>query len=175
MKSLNFSCLIVVGIFLFSSCIWIKPNVFPQKPQDLRTRGEKNFDPWKGEEEQKLIIAQELIEEKLATDTSVTHPAKGRDSFDNSVSDRKINPEGLRNETCFRIQVFASIFPEETYRKADSLRAEFPESVYVQFESPYYKVRLGNFESRVEAEDFLERLIQEGYAEAWVVEIRRFK
>jgi len=171
MKDFHSGVLILLGILLLSGCISIRTNVFPQRPEDSRTKGEKNFDPWKGEEEQKLVITQKALEEQLESDISETQSF----SFDKSVSGGKVNPEGLRYEARFRIQVFASIFPEESYRKADSLRSAYPESVVVQFESPYYKVRIGDFENRAEAEYFLEKLMQEGYTEAWVVEVKTFK
>ena len=162
MKNFHWGVLILLGILLLSSCISIRPYVFPQGPENPRTKEERNFDPWKGEEKQELVITKRALEEKLETNTSVTQSF----GFDNSASGRKINLEGLSYEARFRIQVFASIFPEEAYRKADFLRNISPESVYVQFEYPYYKMRIGNFENRVEAEYFLEKLRQEGYTQA---------
>jgi hypothetical protein len=162
MKNFHWGVLILLGILLLSSCISIRTNVFPQKPEDPRTKEKKNFDPWKGEEKQEVVITKRALEEKLETSTSITQSF----GFDNSASGGKINLEGLSYKARFRTQVFASIFPEEAYRKADSLRNIYPESVYVQFKYPYYKMRIGDFENRAEAEYFLEKLRQGGYTQA---------
>jgi SPOR domain len=70
----------------------------------------------------------------------------------------------------FRIQVLFTPEIEEAAKIRDSLNASVPEEwIYVVFDSPYYKVRLGNFIERYEAQALLRRLISLGFSEAWIV------
>jgi len=70
----------------------------------------------------------------------------------------------------FRIQVLFTPEIEEATQIRDSLNASLPEEwVYVVFDSPYYKVRIGNFAERYEAQALLRRIIAIGFNEAWIV------
>ena len=40
---------------------------------------------------------------------------------------------------------------------------------YVSYDNPYYKVRIGDFTSRYDAEEFLTTLEGRGYKTAWIV------
>ena len=69
----------------------------------------------------------------------------------------------------FRIQVLATSSQE----KADALKTElhsfYPNEVYVIFEDPNYKVRIGNCSDRDEAEMLLLKVQELGYPTAWIV------
>ena len=69
----------------------------------------------------------------------------------------------------FRVQVFATRFS----RSADSVKAVLEEKgnedVYIAFDAPVYKVRVGNFISRNEAEKMRISLVELGYDTAWIV------
>ena len=43
------------------------------------------------------------------------------------------------------------------------------ENIYIKFELPNYKLRVGNFDSRKKAETYRNKVIQLGYRSAWVV------
>ncbi|MDP6532955.1 MAG: SPOR domain-containing protein [Candidatus Marinimicrobia bacterium] len=72
----------------------------------------------------------------------------------------------------FRVQVFASSRKE----KADSLKFHLDnimqEPVFVTFEVPLYKVRVGNCITRKEAERLQARLNEIGYRNAWIIRSR---
>ncbi len=69
----------------------------------------------------------------------------------------------------FRVQVFATAEKE----KADNLKSElddsFPGEVYVFFEEPNYKVRIGNCTDRDAAENLLLKIQELGFPTAWIV------
>lgn len=69
----------------------------------------------------------------------------------------------------YRIQILATqdVFEAEAARK----RAEqvFNEPVYVVFESPYYKVRIGNYTNDLDARNLERQAKQRGYPSAWIV------
>jgi hypothetical protein len=76
----------------------------------------------------------------------------------------------------FRIQVYAS----SNYQIANSTKAQmipvFPrDSIYVIYDPPVYKVRLGDFLTKMESTLKLEDAVKNGYKGAWVVPDRVVK
>lgn len=70
----------------------------------------------------------------------------------------------------FRIQVLFTPEIQEATQIRDNLDASLPEEwTYLIFDSPYYKVRIGNFIERYEAQALLRRLVSIGFSEAWIV------
>ena len=70
----------------------------------------------------------------------------------------------------FRIQIFASSTQKNASRVADDARAVFTDNVYVQHVAPYYKVRVGDFLTREDAQALQAKALQKGYRGAFVVE-----
>ena len=73
----------------------------------------------------------------------------------------------------YRIQVF---FDSGTNSKTraqsifESFKAKYPETgVYLTFKAPNYKVRVGNFRTKLDAQRYLHSIIGE-YPNAWVIE-----
>ena len=69
----------------------------------------------------------------------------------------------------FRVQVFAT----QDRRKAEGIKEElsfkFDESIYIIFEAPNYKVRIGNFLDRDDAEKLRMELVKESLSSSWIV------
>jgi hypothetical protein len=81
--------------------------------------------------------------------------------------------EGKNGVEGYRIQIF---FDSGTNSKTraqgifDSFKAKYPETgVYLTFKAPNYKVRVGDFRSKLDAQRFLHS-INEEYPNAWVIE-----
>ena len=59
---------------------------------------------------------------------------------------------------------------------ADSIRAvlsdKIDEDVYITYEVPYYKIRVGNCVDRKQAEELQLKLVELGYASAWIIRTR---
>jgi hypothetical protein len=69
----------------------------------------------------------------------------------------------------YRVQILSTQDMQEadiTARRAERL---FEDPVYIVFESPYYKVRVGDFRNDLEAIDVERRARQNGYPRAWIV------
>ena len=62
------------------------------------------------------------------------------------------------------------------FERADSLavimKNTVSDSVYVDFEAPNYKVRVGDFIDRDSAESLKQDLVQMGYNSAWILRTR---
>lgn len=70
----------------------------------------------------------------------------------------------------FRIQIFASSTEKNASRVADDARASFTQNVYVQYGTPYYKVHIGDFLTKEEAQIVKHQALQLGYRGTFVVE-----
>lgn len=73
----------------------------------------------------------------------------------------------------FRIQIFASSsIDEANAAKVVAEEKALRDSIYVVYDPPVYKVRVGDYSTRLEANQHLTRLINIGYPDAWVVSDR---
>jgi adenosylcobinamide amidohydrolase len=70
----------------------------------------------------------------------------------------------------FRIQIFATgSFDEANAMRQTAVQRLTEDSVYVVFDTPVYKVRVGDFRTRVEANQRLSVISALGFADGWVV------
>ena len=72
----------------------------------------------------------------------------------------------------FRVQVLATSSQENADRLRDELAIEYGKDIYIVFEAPNYKVRIGNFIDRRIAEKLRLELINKGYPSAWIIRTR---
>jgi cell division septation protein DedD len=78
--------------------------------------------------------------------------------------DLEIKPMG------YRVQVMASSVRDEVEGVSEVVRGLFPFRVYIEQVEPFYKIRIGNFETREEANKVREELVGYGFEDAWIVE-----
>ena len=70
----------------------------------------------------------------------------------------------------FRIQIYASKKIDEATAVRTMATEQFPQdSIYVVYDPPVYRVRIGDFPTRLEANRRLPSIAQAGYPDAWVV------
>lgn len=86
-------------------------------------------------------------------------------------------PEAQANREVdgFRVQLFASKDIERTTlekSEAEFVFAREGVAVYIEFDSPMYKVRIGDCRSREEAEQLREIARRNGYPSAWIVKTK---
>ena len=72
----------------------------------------------------------------------------------------------------YRLQIFESSSVEEANRTLRKFERSLKDSVYMVFEAPLYKLRLGNFATKKEAEKQKENLKKKGYKNIWTVRSR---
>lgn len=128
------------------------------EPPDRRTIGEKNFDPFGFEADTLIVSRGELSREGLKEAKAAE--AGPRKKTGSAVSSPR---------TTYRVQIFMTKYPELASEKAKEAEAIFAERVYVDFEAPYYRVRLGEFDTLEAGEEFLLLVRQSGYQDAWLV------
>ncbi len=70
----------------------------------------------------------------------------------------------------YRVQICATPDEQEARSYLHEALLKFPDQgVYLTFDSPYYKVRVGDCKSRFEAEELQKRVQKNGFPDAWVV------
>ncbi|HEY0608046.1 MAG TPA: SPOR domain-containing protein [Chitinophaga sp.] len=70
-----------------------------------------------------------------------------------------INTLAIRNQPGFRVQVITTNKRNEAYEAKARVMQSYPEyRSYIDFQAPYFKVRIGDFKSREEATDLRDRL-----------------
>ena len=80
--------------------------------------------------------------------------------------------ENVKGFPGYRIQIYfesGNYSKNKAFGEKGKFMARFPEiSAYVVFQEPYYKVRVGNFRNKLEAEAFKQR-IREQWPEAYII------
>ena len=72
----------------------------------------------------------------------------------------------------WRVQIFVSNNFESATVKQEQAKSQFKEehyNVYLIFETPYYKIRVGDFVNRQEAEELRDKAREMGYKQAFLV------
>jgi len=88
---------------------------------------------------------------------------------DNSDSEVSIDTNLINSVKGYRIQVAISQNEKDLIDIKEKLEVIVKEKIYIKFELPNYKLRVGNFDSRKKAEAYRNKVIQLGYRSAWVV------
>ncbi len=150
-----------ISFFLFlSGCSpWPKDETL----RDPRTKGEKEFDPLGFRQDRTIVTEDE-------------HPVTKEDS----IRLERIKPgwedvqetEGFVPETVFRVQFYATKYPDEARQVADFVESELSEKTYIDFKVPYYWIRVGDCETKEKANSLLAKIKGLGYRESWVVEMK---
>jgi len=117
-------------------------------------------------------ISMEIF--SLAHDTSIAPFVKHWPREERTVEDTATIDDGevVSAHMIYRIQIFTSVnFADATAVRDDAVE-QFGGDVRVDFETPYYKVRIGAFKSPDEAEPLLKKARRLGYRGAWLVRVR---
>ena len=103
-------------------------------------------------------------------DKSPNFPNVVLPSFSSEKTTQKDTISSLNNlEKGYRVQIIISQNENELIEIQDKIMQKTDEKIYIIFELPNYKLRIGNFISRKEAENFQRKIVKLGYKTAWVV------
>jgi len=90
------------------------------------------------------------------------------EKMDTAPAGKKMVPEG------YRIQVLALTSMEAARAKKSAIESELQVEVYIDFDKPYYKMYVGNYTNRKDAEKALVMIKESGYPDAWIVKSKVF-
>lgn len=148
-------------VLLISGCAGTKTGKAPEKKEDTGIRGmellDETFDP------------ADLTEPPL--------PIKPKNSqktqtFDNLVKSETADTSRAQTLVGYRIQILQTEDAQEARDVQRDAILELDTDVYLIYDNPYYKVRVGDFAVRYDAEVFLQNVQKKGYSGAWIVRTR---
>jgi len=99
-----------------------------------------------------------IISSPLNTDTTLIK--------NNQIDSAQIIIEG------FRVQILATKELVTAEQLQKQLLDNLNQNIYIVFEAPNYKVRVGDFIDRKKAENLRQKMIKEGYSSAWIIRTR---
>ena len=73
----------------------------------------------------------------------------------------------------FRIQIFESTVASIARAEAKRFQNILGDTVYINFETPLYKLRIGNYANRKNAEDAVESISKLGARDAWIIRTKK--
>ena len=122
------------------------------------------------------LLAQEIqvIDHKIVKDIQPNWPVIINNVLDDSTSFKFLpSLDSVKSESeGYRVQVLATRYFERADSLAVIMKNTVSDSVYVDFEAPNYKVRIGDFIDRDSAESLQQELMQMGYKSAWILRAR---
>ena len=85
-----------------------------------------------------------------------------------------LNTENLliNNNEGFRVQLLATKEASKAEQLQKKLLNNLNQNIYIVYEAPNYKVRIGDFIDRRKAENLRKEMIKEGYTSAWIIRTR---
>lgn len=75
-------------------------------------------------------------------------------------------------EIRYRIQMFASSSVESLREQKRMMERKVDLPFFLSYEAPFFKLFVGDFKSRVDAETYLSKIKKHGYTDAWIVTAR---
>ncbi len=162
------TCSLVFLLFLLAGCTQ------PEKP-GLEEPGEEQVGPPEDVRIDPLALAEDRVVVPEDYPRRMTGQADQESSealppqpIDGAPADALDISRQLTGQA-YRVQLHSTLL----YREAQNARrvAEeiFDRPIHVDYEVPYFKVRVGTFESRDDAEEYSLRARGAGYQDAWVV------
>jgi hypothetical protein len=122
------------------------------------------------------LLTQEIqvIDHKIVKDIEPNWPVIINNVLDDSTSfEFLLSLDSVQSVSeGYRVQVLATRYFERADSLAVIMKFFFSDSVYVDFEAPNYKVRIGDFTDRDSAESLQQELVQMGYNSAWILRAR---
>ena len=122
------------------------------------------------------LLAQDIqvIGHKIVKDIQPNWPVIINNALDDSTSFEFVLSldSVISVSEGYRVQVLATRYIERADSLAIIMKNTISDSVYVDFEAPNYKVRVGDFIDRASAESLQQDLVQMGYNSAWVLRTR---
>ncbi|MEW5993861.1 MAG: SPOR domain-containing protein [Candidatus Zixiibacteriota bacterium] len=174
MRTLRITCsllLLLAALLDMNGCLRrTAPPEEDQARKPSREDADSHFEPLDLPQDREIVPEERpmageirLGDEDIAIDTAgraMTLPP--------AFTRRRETADSLLHQA-YRIQIFSSKLYGEARWEMSVAEEIFDRPVKLDYEVPYYKVRVGSFASRDEAESYLQRVRTAGYPEAWVV------
>ncbi|MCP4580662.1 MAG: SPOR domain-containing protein [candidate division Zixibacteria bacterium] len=162
-----FKLILIVPIFIIGCGAGVhKTSV----DKDKRTESEHRFDPLGFPGDDAVITGKSRTASKPVI-SEQSQPVSSQYPVSVEVDDLDVDEQETQPPVIFRVQIFASKSFDEAQQFAADIEGLFPEGVFVEYQMPYYKVRVGEFYEPEGGEDFLEYVKETGFKDAWLVRV----
>ncbi len=145
--------------FLFLWCSAQQTSLQPamDETQSKTNKYDESFDP----------MTLEDYDLDVSSSQNKLEPANINSLLKNNI----ISDSSGANQTVmgFRVQIASTRDEQEARIIKRNAILLFQENVYMSFDDPYYKVRVGDFISRYDANRVHEKVIEKGFPDSWVV------
>ncbi len=163
MKSYLQLIAVLILILIISNCrgTFAPPGGSEEQPESIPKETKGKYEPL-GQAEDYAIVSREVSFEQVA-DSSINQDGENPlliNSADSSVFD---------GDRVFRIQLFTAKEYGPAIREKNIAVEVFDQPITMDYEVPYYKIRVGDFRTREDAENYLPAAREAGYKTAWVV------
>ena len=161
-KSFRFGILTVLTFTLILSCSSGRKATRGDTPEKTPPQYDESFDPLRLDDDE-IVFKEE------------PKPTTHNDRVDGTDISLMTAEKEDKLVDGFRIQLFATKDIESATvakKEAQFVFADDSLNIYVEFDSPYYKLRLGDFQDRDKAEQFREIAREKGYSSSWIVKTK---
>ncbi len=175
MKRLVDTCsLLMLGVmFLVSAGCFRQNQPGEERPPSEPEAGQRGFESLDLPRDREIVPAEYPVraEIRLGRDAT-TGDGSSLDTLTRTRAWGRLseNVDEFTRQT-YRIQIFTSKVFGDARWELTVAEEIFDRPVYLDYEVPYYKVRVGSFLTRDEAEEYAERVRASGYPDAWVVAV----
>jgi len=153
--------LLIVILLVFVGCASLfhsKPSKTPaEERKDFLDKYEKSFNPIEYDE------VEDSLNERLS--------GKNKNLISTDDAEAK-EPELVSG---FRVQLLFTPEIDDANKIKNEITPLVKDAVYIIFEAPYYKLRVGDCQTRTAANHLVKSLVDLGYKNAWIVPDRVYK
>lgn len=106
-----------------------------------------------------IVCTQQLVAQEKGNVTIIKDPL-----IDSLISRRlELSRSGVAEDAVttsgFRVQILSSLDRQATYSELGKFKSRYPKiNTYISYTQPYYRLRVGDFRTRLEAEKFMDEL-----------------
>ncbi len=154
---------ILLLLIVLSNCrgTFAPPVGGEEKPEPAAKETSDKYEPL-GQSEDFAIVSRAVSFDPVVDSTQNLNGENPLEVIDNSGAN-------LAGDRVYRIQLFTAKEYGPAIREKKVAIEVFDKPVTMDYEVPYYKIRVGNFLTREEAEEYLPAAREAGYKTAWVV------
>ncbi len=168
----RYTVLLLILVSLLASCAQPPSGLEEPRPEEaVTTKDARGFDPLELPQDREIIPAKYPRAGVISGRQVLVAAESGENDGDSVLVtlENFTREVDTLNSQAFRVQVFTSKLYQEARATARVAEEIFDQPVYVDYQVPNFKVRVGDFANRDNAESYAQRAKAAGYTSAWVV------
>jgi len=144
------------------------------RPQEAAQIDARGFDPLELPRDREVVPARYPSAGDISGRAVIVATDAGSQAADSLSLPTVIVPQptDTLNSQAYRVQIFTGLVYGEARQAAQVAEEIFDQPVYIDYEVPNYKVRVGSWADRYAAERYQQKAREAGYSNAWVVMVK---